>query len=931
MATADEGYGQLYTVIKDFHARLGDELTITRGDSIELISDDREYGDGWYMGKNLSTNEVGLYPKVFTKAKENLNNLARPSLLRSRSRRLTPQGMAAASQSRISSQGTTSLQLKEVPESPTSPTAPTAPAAPTAPTATSAAPFRPATLDPDATMSSSSSSPRDPASVYSSVHRALNDIDRALEELKVDSGNISASTDANSSELPLLEPADVESWTAEQVTQWFSQLGFDIESAGQFARHKISGNILIQMELAYLKELDIASFGTRFEMYKEIEELRLAARKGHHGGIRRAATSSYIASPSLTSTSPSFSSPYHHAHKRSQSMDDVQLKQSISNDHHNMSQRPASVIQTAAMPQLSSISPNPLLLHEEDDEEEEVDELNSLNSQNSPGGRFSSPRRAPRPPSNGSPVERLFQFGGDTDSSRAGNNRHGHSRNPSFDVPSIGPSHVRDASLGQTSSVYGGASRTRTNSSFSFAPSTLGHNRNNSEVSGSISRTADPIKTHRRYSSMISTRRGISPEKAIIIEDSGSTPSTTATATAANTPRDRRSGANLSPERRAVSAKENSSPKAKDSNGKRILSATAAIRSLTTYRPSKTRTSAFQEGIREITPGQAAKQSEFSGWMFKRGNLSIGSWKQRFFVLNKTRLAYFASAKDIKEKGLIDITSHRVMPATETEDKLSAVYAATAGFGRYCFKLVPPAPGSRKGLTFTQQKVHYFAVETREEMRSWMAALMKATIELDESVPVISSCVTPTIPLQRAQELLQEARANAKVNLVTMQKLREEEKEKEKEKERESESTNGTAALDFHDSASGDITQATQTTQNTQASAGSSQVTTPTTLSGPRLDSRPSLSGKSIPSPISPINGMSTPYLMTSGLMSPNSSSSSDLRKRPANVSTNPAPMITRLDRAESPDDSINHSATPLMTAMGAMGRRVMSLRRNKD
>jgi hypothetical protein len=96
------------------------------------------------------------------------------------------------------------------------------------------------------------------------------------------------------------------------------------------------------------------------------------------------------------------------------------------------------------------------------------------------------------------------------------------------------------------------------------------------------------------------------------------------------------------------------------------------------------------------------------------------------------------------------------------DDKLVSLYAATTGNGKFCFKLVPPAPGSKKGLTFTQPKVHYFAVETKEEMRNWMAALIKATIDIDDSVPVLSSCATPTVSLQRAQNLLSQARENAK-------------------------------------------------------------------------------------------------------------------------------------------------------------------------
>lgn len=177
---------------------------------------------------------------------------------------------------------------------------------------------------------------------------------------------------------------------------------------------------------------------------------------------------------------------------------------------------------------------------------------------------------------------------------------------------------------------------------------------------------------------------------------------------------------------------------------------------------TKKQTSAFQEGINHTTPDQLAKSAQFSGWMLKKSSSAVGTWKLRFFTLHGTRLLYFSSMKDIKEKGLIDITGHRVVPARE-DDKLVALYAATTGQGRFCFKLVPPAPGARKGLTFTQPKVHYFAVETKEEMRNWMSALMKATIDVDDTVPTVSTCSTPTVSLMKAQELLLKARQNAKI------------------------------------------------------------------------------------------------------------------------------------------------------------------------
>ncbi|KAF5101901.1 hypothetical protein D0Z03_000500 [Geotrichum reessii] len=143
--------------------------------------------------------------------------------------------------------------------------------------------------------------------------------------------------------------------------------------------------------------------------------------------------------------------------------------------------------------------------------------------------------------------------------------------------------------------------------------------------------------------------------------------------------------------------------------------------------------------------------------MSKRGSVAVGTWKARFFTLHGTRLSYFTSKSDNREKGLIDITSHRVLPVGD-DDKFVALYAASVGAGRYCFKIVPPQAGTAKGVTFTIPKVHYFAVETKEELRDWMKALKKATIDRDESIPVISSCSTPTIPLTKAQEIMADAR-----------------------------------------------------------------------------------------------------------------------------------------------------------------------------
>ena len=233
---------------------------------------------------------------------------------------------------------------------------------------------------------------------------------------------------------------------------------------------------------------------------------------------------------------------------------------------------------------------------------------------------------------------------------------------------------------------------------------------------------------------------------------------------------------------------------------------------------SKKHTTAMMKGLKQTTPAEAAKDADYSGWMKKRGSTGVGAWKARFFVLNGRRLSYFYSNKDTRERGLIDITSHKVLPCTE--DRLVGIHAALAAaasptsspkplpsplhqtlsspksptspakdsekptsdkkdkekkekgdkkdkaakaekkahkeekdHGWFTFKLVPPAPGAAKGVTFTPPRLHYLATDSREDGKKWMAAIMKATIDRDETKPVVTSYSAKTISLQKAQEL----------------------------------------------------------------------------------------------------------------------------------------------------------------------------------
>ena len=55
--------GSTLLVIHNFAARSGDELTLAKGDRVELIERDDEFGDGWFLGKHIANGRTGLFPQ----------------------------------------------------------------------------------------------------------------------------------------------------------------------------------------------------------------------------------------------------------------------------------------------------------------------------------------------------------------------------------------------------------------------------------------------------------------------------------------------------------------------------------------------------------------------------------------------------------------------------------------------------------------------------------------------------------------------------------------------------------------------------------------------------------------------------------------------------------------------------------------------------
>ncbi|KAJ6187442.1 hypothetical protein N7519_002350 [Penicillium mononematosum] len=198
---------------------------------------------------------------------------------------------------------------------------------------------------------------------------------------------------------------------------------------------------------------------------------------------------------------------------------------------------------------------------------------------------------------------------------------------------------------------------------------------------------------------------------------------------------------------------------------------------------SKKETSAYTRGLEKKTPHEQMDGCDYSGWMKKRSSNLMTTWKPRLFVLRGRRLSYYYSEDDTEERGLIDITAHRVLRADQ--DPIIALHATITGStalpananntvdtpggtklttpsviqslttkdgnGPFFFKLVPPKSGNSRTVQFTKPATHYFQVDNVQQGRLWMAALMKATIERDLGQAVESTNKQKTISLKQAR------------------------------------------------------------------------------------------------------------------------------------------------------------------------------------
>ncbi|KAI9297481.1 hypothetical protein K502DRAFT_323280 [Neoconidiobolus thromboides FSU 785] len=114
----------------------------------------------------------------------------------------------------------------------------------------------------------------------------------------------------------------------------------------------------------------------------------------------------------------------------------------------------------------------------------------------------------------------------------------------------------------------------------------------------------------------------------------------------------------------------------------------------------------------------------------KKQEGAIKLWKSRYCVLNGTDLKIYDTFKLKKLKLSINLKGYK------------PVLDPNLNPGKYCFKLV-----------HQHNKSHYFCSDEAEEIRAWMKALMKISIDRDTNAPVVTSCTVNTVPLHVARKL----------------------------------------------------------------------------------------------------------------------------------------------------------------------------------
>ncbi|UKZ92348.1 uncharacterized protein TrAFT101_007308 [Trichoderma asperellum] len=828
--------GDVLLVIHDFHARSSDELSLKKGDRVELLERDDEFGDGWFLGRHCANNNTGLFPEVYT----------RPTPRAVSNPASTPAFLASQPLSPLV-EVTQETALQGMANAPASASTSAVPLTSTEAPSTLSTPMLKAESAPTSGLGGAGS----PVSALGRsvghdevLSETLNVIDEHITHLQSPPGTSAmnaAATDSGSEysvaidhrmsyiqgeetdeeEEAVHTRAEVVAWSPDDVAEYLFTEGVEKHHCEVFRDQEISGEVLLGMDQSslFIKDFDLGSVGRRLKTWQKIKNLqdevsgeepdarRATHTRGSDGGSEDAtkrtrsrtstltgnsasrptsvqarrlslAQSSNKASPTahITPTNGTQESPSRTHFKRpsAASIRDLNQSRRHSSTNANLSagdgvhkKQPSfdrnwtlggAVSQTSQRP-LSSTGLQEMLGTSEPDLQDSAVELDR--------GYFSG-----------------TESYADEQRVRSATALSRHSRYGSVDS-------FRDGAPSAAQKYYGiqptphkrTASANTTDSARPPPPAKDGPSPAVTKLDTAIgSAHAEPSPISGRSQGLSAdwltsmakpVGKAARPAMRAISDKLTFDRSKGSTDLSANDP-----SSMPSPVRTGSSTPSAGQSLDLDSHDalKSPVTATAPS-SKSSRKKGKKETSAYTQGLLKISPQVAMKDADYYGWMKKKSSNLMTTWKPRFFVLKGRRLAYYYSEDDDQEKGLIDISFHRVLPAdNERLTGLHATLTGAAGGGSmpgshsippasddgamekgddsmFIFKLVPPRAGLSKGVSFTKPTVHYFAVPNLKQGRLWMAALMKSTIERDDTQAVTTTYQQKTISLAKAKQM----------------------------------------------------------------------------------------------------------------------------------------------------------------------------------
>ncbi|PTB36822.1 hypothetical protein M441DRAFT_150026 [Trichoderma asperellum CBS 433.97] len=841
--------GDVLLVIHDFHARSSDELSLKKGDRVELLERDDEFGDGWFLGRHCANNNTGLFPEAVS------NPASTPAFLASQP--LSP--LVEVTQE---------TALQGMANAPASASTSAVPLTSTEAPSTLSTPMLKAESAPTSGLGGAGS----PVSALGRsvghdevLSETLNVIDEHITHLQSPPGTSAmnaAATDSGSEysvaidhrmsyiqgeetdeeEEAVHTRAEVVAWSPDDVAEYLFTEGVEKHHCEVFRDQEISGEVLLGMDQSslFIKDFDLGSVGRRLKTWQKIKNLqdevsgeepdarRATHTRGSDGGSEDAtkrtrsrtstltgnsasrptsvqarrlslAQSSNKASPTahITPTNGTQESPSRTHFKRpsAASIRDLNQSRRHSSTNANLSagdgvhkKQPSfdrnwtlggAVSQTSQRP-LSSTGLQEMLGTSEPDLQDSAVELDR--------GYFSGTevfgkKRNVLRKRDSANHERQQSYA-DEQRVRSATALSRHSRYGSVDS-------FRDGAPSAAQKYYGiqptphkrTASANTTDSARPPPPAKDGPSPAVTKLDTAIgSAHAEPSPISGRSQGLSAdwltsmakpVGKAARPAMRAISDKLTFDRSKGSTDLSANDP-----SSMPSPVRTGSSTPSAGQSLDLDSHDalKSPVTATAPS-SKSSRKKGKKETSAYTQGLLKISPQVAMKDADYYGWMKKKSSNLMTTWKPRFFVLKGRRLAYYYSEDDDQEKGLIDISFHRVLPAdNERLTGLHATLTGAAGGGSmpgshsippasddgamekgddsmFIFKLVPPRAGLSKGVSFTKPTVHYFAVPNLKQGRLWMAALMKSTIERDDTQAVTTTYQQKTISLAKAKQM----------------------------------------------------------------------------------------------------------------------------------------------------------------------------------